>query len=172
MVLDATVAGASADAYLTVEDADGRASRDLGEYAAAWSSASTEAGDGPNRRKKEAAIRRATEDVEMVASVVEMPYDDDQARVFPRADDELDAEPYIVERVLKATYLQAVFLFSNAEMLDHAATRRARGLTSFSEPNVSGSLADRADYGRYAPGLERLLAPLADGAVIGIIVRA
>lgn len=173
MALDATVGGLLADAYLTVADVDTRAARDLGTFAAAWVSDATEAAaDGPNRLQKEAAIRRATEEIEELADVASDPYTIDQARIFPRSFDYDDAGPYIPAAIGTATYRQAVYLYSNADRIDHASTRRARAMTNFSEPNVSGSLAADASYGRFAPGVERILKPLTEGSVIGVIVRA
>lgn len=175
MVLDATVGGESADSYLTVEQADARAALDLGSFAAAWASAATEAlpAGGPNRTKKEAALRRAAIDLEGVVEYVGSLYDPvtPQLRFFPRAID-LDSagDPYIPERIFRAQYVQALYLFTNIETIEDAATRRARGLSSFSEPNISGSMATDANAGRLSPELVGILKPLVSDAVVGWIV--
>jgi len=174
MTLDVTVAGALSDAYLTVEQIDTLAAADLGTFAAAWSDADTEAlpGGGPNRSRKEAAIRRATLDLEAVVEHVSSPYDPlVQARLFPRSiDQSVAGVAFIPSAVKRAQYVQALYLFSNADLLDAAASRRARGLSSFSEPNVSGSLSTDSSLGRYSPELEGVLKPLTGQAVIGWIV--
>jgi hypothetical protein len=173
MVLDATVGGSLADSYLTVDEADARAAADIGTFAAAWADAATEdlPAGGPNRTRKEQALRRAVLDLEGVVEHVGALWDLDQARLFPRSVD-LDGsgDPFIPERVQRAQYLQAVYLFANIDVLEAAATRRARGLVSFSEPNVSGSLSTDARFGQLHPELVAVLKPLTESAVVGWIV--
>lgn len=174
MALDATVGGALSDAYLTVANVDDRAAGDLGEFAGAWLDAVTEAeANGPNRLKKEAAIRRATQDADEAIESVAARWDPDQALLVPRSNDVDDVgNPIIPGAVQQAVYRQALFLFSNAETLDQAMTRRARGMTNFSEPNVSGTMAEDPMHGRYAVGFHALLKPLTNAAVVGWIVRS
>lgn len=149
MVLDATVGGVSADSYIDVATADALNANRLGPQATRWSAA-TEA-------TKEKALKQATIDIDARVSVG-LPWDDDQALRFPRAVDvdELDA-PFILTRIQRATYEQAAYLLSNAELLDDAARRRARGLFSFDEDNLSGTLSTNPLLGLLAPAAEALL---------------
>ena len=56
MAIDATIAGASANSYLTVAAADALAASELGRDMKAWTAATTD--------EKEAALVRATEEVD------------------------------------------------------------------------------------------------------------
>ena len=62
-----------------------------------------------------------------------------------------------------------------AQVIDDDGTRRARGLSNFSEQNVSGALASDSHLGQYAPRMRSLLdgpAIQRGGAIIGRIVKA
>lgn len=164
MALDVTPGGSASDSYLSLADALVYAQNDLGLFAAGWIAA-----DDTTREK---ALRRATRDIDRyVGSTVE-PWSDTQALAFPRWED-VDASgvPIIPSRLEEATYQQAVFVLHNADVIDNAATRRARALTSFTEPNVSGTLADSATYGKLAPEVEALLTGegFEGGAIVGFI---
>lgn len=162
MVLDATVAGSSANSYLTVAAADVFAAEDLGRNAKAWAEADTET--------KEAALIRATDEIDGVI-VRTVPYESSQALLFPRLVDQRDSAPYLPARLLKATYLQASFIVRNAELLDDAASRRARGLVNFSNPDgTSGQVAERASFGTLHPRVESMLDEFTAGAVVATII--
>src|SRR4051794_17191794 len=79
MALDPTVAGASSDSYLSVAAADAMAAADLGPEAEAWVR-----GSAP---QKEAALRRATRELDSYLGSRWMRYDTAQARLFPRSVD-------------------------------------------------------------------------------------
>ena len=164
MPLDTTPGGSASDSYLSLADALAFANADLGRYAAAWIAA-TDA-------DREKALRRATRDIDRyVGSTVDR-YDVGQKLAFPRFIDTNDAgAPIIVPRLREATYQQAVYVLVNADVLDDAATRRARALTNFSEPNVSGQIADDERFGRLAPEAAILLTGegFEGGAVVGWI---
>ena len=164
MTLDTTPGGSASDSYLSLADALAFANADLGLYADGWI-ASTDA-------IREKALKRATRDIDRWAGSTTDPYSVDQALTFPRWED-VDANglPFIHPRLEEATYQQATYVLHNAEVLDRAATRRARGETSYTEPNVSGTLADSASYGRLAPEVEALLTGegFEGGAIVGFI---
>lgn len=154
MVLDATVAGASADSYITVAEADAFAAVRLGRFAEKWRAAATTADN------KEDALKQATSDVDAFVRLGSR-YSDLQALAFPRSTDYTGTPPaetaLIPRRVREATYEQAAFLLTVAPLQDDFAERRARGLFSFNEDNVSGSLASSPEFGRMAPRAEQLL---------------
>lgn len=165
MPLDTTVAGASADAYITVAEGDTFAGRSLSGFAAAWTAANT--------ATKENAIRQATVDVDAhvrstdpwTASVYQpTPPPAAQRLLFPRAIDYTGAAPgtpFIEDRVKQATWEQAAYLLANQKLLDDAARRRARGMFSFSEDEgPSGTLAIDATIGRFSPAAAALLRSL------------
>lgn len=169
MPLVITPGAAGADSYITLEQALARAGADLGRFAAKWKDAATPDED------REAALRRATLDVDDYIGYTELwdPYTP-QARRFPRAEDlNLAGVTIIPEAIKKATYLQAIYVLSNAELIDDSATRRSRGLRNFSEPNVSGELSEpRA--GLMAPRAVEVLDAFAEGtggAVMAPIVK-
>ncbi len=142
MTLVSTVAGATANSYLTVADADGFAQDlGLGPSDAAWLVASNS--------DKEKALIRATSEVDAYLKIAGSHWADGQALLFPRA---IDADntntPFILTNVELATYAQAVHVLRNAEQLDNADSRRARGLISFSDDDGSGSvISNRDDFG-------------------------
>lgn len=165
MAIDATIAGASANSYLTVAAADTLAASDLGLNAKEWLTATVDT--------KEAALIRASEEVDDVVGHVAYPATAAQALLFPRAEDlALDGVTWIIPvRLLRAVYLQAAFLVKNAELLDHAAARRARGLSNFSNPDgTSGQVSDDPSFGAVHPRVMRLLEEFSQGAVVGIII--
>lgn len=155
MALDATVAGASADSYLTVEEADALNDAQVafsGSQAAAWAAADTST--------KEALLRAATIDID--AYVRSGPiYISNQRLRFPRAIDvDADDAPFLHWRVTHATYEQAAYLLLNGRLIEGAARRRARGMFSFNEDDISGTLAIDPQVGLIAPQAEQLLAGL------------
>lgn len=154
MALDATVGGASADSYIDVATADAFAASDLGTFATDWAAATTDV--------KERALKKATRQIDSFIVGTELVrWDNDQALLFPRSEDVLVSTPFIPTKLKIAVYEQAKYLLSNADLLDAAAMRRARGLTQFSEPNVSGSLSEDADFGRLSREAVDLLAGFA-----------
>jgi hypothetical protein len=137
VALDATVAGASADSYLSIEDADALAADDLGPEAEKWRAAATTVAD------RERALKRATRDIDDHIVPFSTPYSTTQRLFVPRAVDlDLDDVAIIPASVQRATYLQAIFVLSNAAVIDRANARQARNVSSGSEPNVSYTTDD------------------------------
>ena len=166
MPLDATIAGAAADSYLTVADADAFAESDFGPNAEKWRSATVEG--------KEAALRRATRDLDVTIGRVVAPYSSEQALLFPRYTDLIagTSEPMLPPKLRLATYLQASYVLRNAKVLDDAASFRARGLANFANPDgTSGALAD-ATVGRLHPDVAVITTEFSEGAVVGTIVMS
>jgi len=136
MALDATVAGASADAYLTVADADAIAAADMGSEAERWLSSSTTV------TQREIALKRATREIDDLPHSGTA-YSTTQALVYPLSDDlDVNGDPIIVKRVRHATYYQAAFVLSNAAVIDRANARRARDVSQASEPDMSYTLGE------------------------------
>jgi hypothetical protein len=165
MVLDATVAGASANSYLTIAAADALATSDLGRDAETWLAATTD--------QKEAALLRATDEIDGDVGRVVTRATTGQLLLFPRYEDRAaDGTTLILPgRLLRATYLQAAFLLRNAKLLDDAASFRARGLTNFSNPDgTGGQVADDPSFGTMHPRAKALLTEFAEGSVVGIII--
>lgn len=165
MPLDVTPGGSAADSYLSVADSVAFAEADLGEFAAAWLAATG--------ALQEKALRRATRDLDRyIGSSADRFNPTTQRLAFPRYDHVNTAgAAIIVPRVREATYHQAIFVLANADVLDQAATRRARGMISASEPNVSFTLADDEFAGRMSPDALRLLTGegFEGGSVVGYI---
>ena len=169
MALIVTPGAANADAYLDVATADTLAAGDLGALAAKWVQATTEVAlDGANRLRKEAAIRRATQDVDELVGYAGDLSASTQALRFPRLVDWTGSAWIIPAGIVRAAYRQAVYLFGTADVRDAAAVRRARELSNFTEPNVSGSLAE-AGSGRFDPSLEALVQPYQLAGTVGWI---
>lgn len=144
-VLNAEPGSLVANSYLTVAEADEiAANRGLGPAAADWLSASDS--------DKEKALMRASSEVDAHLGTVGTRWDTLQALLFPRYVDEAIGLPFILPNVRLATYEQAVYVLRNAEVMDNANTRRARGLISFSDDDGSGSVvAARPDFGTMSP---------------------
>jgi hypothetical protein len=164
MVLDATIAGASANAYLTVAEADVFAASDIGKFATDWLSATVDT--------KEAALVRATDEIDGEVGRVVYRATAEQALLFPRAEDRTTLGAWLLPvRLRRAVYLQAAFLVANANVLDQAASFRARGLSNFSNPDgTGGQVADDPGFGALHPRVRTLLVEYAEGATIGIII--
>lgn len=130
-MIDATVAGATANSYLAVADADALAADDFGPERGWWLDAGLE--------QKELALKRATAELDDALRSGWTRYDSAQALIFPRSIDYSGAPAvaFIPARIRRAAYLQAAFLVGNATVLAAADRRRARGLASASEPNMS-----------------------------------
>lgn len=150
MVLDATVGGSAANSYLTLAAANLLNLDRLGPQAARWAAATDS--------DREKALIQATIDIDALVHVG-LPWDNDQALRFPRAVDINETGvTFIPPRIGRATYEQAAYLLSNAELLDKAASRRARGLYSFDEDGgPSGTLALDSQLGLIAPRAQALL---------------
>src|SRR5688500_8297228 len=150
MAIDVTPGGAAADAYASVAAADSYAAADLGRYVTAWSAATVDS--------KERALKRAARDIDVYVGSSYDRWDLVQALAFPRLTDiDDDGLPIIPLRVEQASIEQAMYVLVNADVIDDAATRRARQLSNWSEPNVSGSIVMDADFGRLAPKALKLL---------------
>lgn len=164
MPLDATVAGAAADSYLTVAAADAFAESDFGPNAEKWRTATTE--------DKEGALRRATRDIDVTIGRVIAAYSSEQALLFPRSVDLIagTSDPMLPPRIKLATYLQASYLLRNAKVLDDAASFRARGLANFSNPDGTGGQVAERGFGRLHPDVEVITSEFSEGSVVGTIV--
>jgi DnaT-like ssDNA binding protein len=162
VALDVTPGGPNADSYLSVADADAFAASDLGRQATKWAAASPD--------EKERALKRATRDLDRAARFV-YSYDPDvQALKFPsRIDVDTSGNLIIPSSLEEATYEQASYVLNNADLIDDAQSRRARQLTNFAEPDVSGTVADDAAWGALAPRAKDLLEGLTSGSVVGWI---
>lgn len=165
-MLDATIAGASANSYLSVAAADDFAANDLGRAKKTWQAATVE--------DKEAALIRATADIDEAVQTTESKAATGQALLFPRSFDvDTDGSTFIIPaRLRRATYLQAVYLIDAAELIDDAARRRARGLVNFSNPDgTGGQVAEASTFGLLHPRVERMLDEFSAGGVIATIVQ-
>jgi hypothetical protein len=170
-VIDATVAGSAANSYLTIEAADAYARADLGRDAKAWLGATDE--------MKEAALRRATLDLDDYVERVDSRWSYDpalnvplQTLLFPRGVDSLGGVPFIPDGVARATYAQAAFLLRNADVIDDAASRVAQGLSNFANPDGTGGTVAPNYRGDIAPRARRLLDQYTASAMIATIVPA
>jgi hypothetical protein len=143
VALDATVAGASANSYLTLEAAAALNAERLGPQAARWSAASE-----TDRIK---ALISASVYID-AAVRTGLRYISTQRLVFPRAVDVLAGVPFIPLDVQRATFEQALHLLSNAHLMDDNAARRARGMFQFDEQGgPSGTLAIDGAIGLLSP---------------------
>lgn len=149
MALDATVAGAAANSYLTLSDADAYAASDP-VNGDAWLAAADDV--------QERALKAATVDVGLYKRSVGLPYVATQALPYPRGIDvdSLDA-PFLLADVRRATYEQAVYLIRNGKLIADAAARRARGLYSFSDDDGSATQALNPAMSLYAPKMMEYL---------------
>ena len=138
MPIDVTPGGASANSYLTIAAAEVLATDDLGPEAAKWLSAGTD--------EKEAALKRATREIDEYLRTGWARYSTTQRLRFPRSVDlDADSEPIIPRGIELATYQQAIYVLKNATVLAAANTRRARNMQSASEPEISYSQAEPDD---------------------------
>lgn len=119
--LVATAGDEAANSYLSVADADVLATDDLGPESSAWIAATT--------ATKEAALKRATREIDAYVASGWPPFDADQALVFPRSDVDVDAagDPYIPRKVKLATYQQAIYLLENLDALAAMNAHRSNG---------------------------------------------
>jgi hypothetical protein len=136
MTLDATVAGASADSYLTVADAAALAGADMGPEADLWLKATTTTAD------KEKALKRATSEIDGYVRSGWPKYSTDQALTFPRSIDTASDVPFIPADIRRAAYHQAAYVLKNKSVIDRANARHARALSQYSEDGLSGSVDD------------------------------
>ncbi len=133
MVLDATLAGAASNSYLTVAEADALAGADLGEEPETWLAAPLD--------RKERALIRATRECDRYKGVVGERYSLTQALLFPRVSDiDGTAIVYLNPNIRLACYEQATYVLHNADILDRAATRRAHGIGSSQDDDGSWSI--------------------------------
>jgi hypothetical protein len=162
LALDATVAGSSANAYITEAEADefARADPVAGDK---WLEATTE--------EKERDLMAAVADLDAHRKPGWLPFDAAQALVFPRSTDAVGdpAVASIPAIVKRATYEQAVYLRVNASNLRDSSGRRARGLVSFADDDGSGAQAIDPTFGLLAPKAVLLLNSLARFRPAGIV---
>ncbi len=166
MPLDVTVGGAAADSYVSIVEADGFAASDLGVFAKAWNEAPIE--------DKEAALRRAAREIDAYVGIspAEAYAYGVQALSFPRVVDlnPLTGAVLIPSRVKFGQYLQASFLLAAAPQIDEAALRRAKGFSSYVNPDgTGGQLSESVAFGRYHPDFAATLGRFDEGAVVAII---
>lgn len=136
MALVVTPGASDADSYLSVEDADALAEKTIGAEASGWL-------DADDLATKEMALTTATRDINAYLRTGFEPYATDQALRFPRSTDlDADDEPVIPKDIELATFYQAIYLLKNHAVMTQANTRRARGMRSASEPNMSYSESD------------------------------
>ncbi len=160
MPLVATIAGTTANSYLTVAAADEIANTvDTGRHPGTWMATPLDA--------KERALMTATSYIDGWKRWTSTTYAVGQALVFPRLLDVRDSLPYLHPNVRRACYEQAVYLLANGDVLDDAATRHARGMQSFQDDDGSGSLPNNRTKNLIAPEAEMFLR-----AVSGIRVVA
>jgi len=153
MTLDVTIGGSAADSYITVAEADAYAFDDLGHAAGFWLSADV--------AKKEAALRRSTREIDAYVAPT-VPYADTQSLAFPRASDVVSGAAVLPEKLRHATYLQAAYVLRNADIIDEAASRRARGLVNFANPDGTGGQVSTDPDNAIHPHVPTLLRGLAD----------
>lgn len=151
MAIVATAGSASADSYLTVAAADELAGADLGPEAEAWTSA--------DLGLKEAALRRATREVDSYVATGWPPFDVDQALVFPREtmDEDGDGVAFIPRKVVLATYQQALYLLKNKDALAAMNAHRA----------TAGSVDPDASYGVDPNNGPSIISPMAQHYLAG-----
>lgn len=150
MAIDATVAGATADSYLTVADSVALATADIGPFAESWAVAAAV--------NQEKALKRATREIDAFVDISSARYSTTQALLFPLEVDVVDDVPFLPQVIKLATYEQAAYLLANAKIIDEAATRRAHGHFSYQNPDgTGGSLAVDSFFGRLSPDVEALL---------------
>lgn len=151
MPLVATAGSSSADSYLTVAAADELAGADLGPEAEAWTDA--------DLGTKEAALRRATREVDSYVATGWPPFDVDQALVFPREtlDEDANGTAFIPRKVQLATYQQAVYLLKNKDALAAMNAHRAS----------AGNVDPDAAYGVDPNNGPSIIAPMAQHYLAG-----
>ena len=119
MTLVAAAASATANSYLTVAAADALVEEDLGPEADAWIKADV--------ATQEAALQRATREVDAYVASGWPPFHGDQALVFPReVDVDGNNDPIIPRKIVLATYQQALYLLKNRDALAAMNAHRAR----------------------------------------------
>lgn len=158
MAIDATVAGATANSYLTVAAADALAADDMGPEVVKWQAATT------TTAEREVALKRATREIDDYLRTGYAPYSAAQALRFPRARvDVISGAPVIPKPIGHATYYLAAFLLLNAAVIARRDARKARGQSSYSEPNTSGVESEDAT----PDWPDRVMRALAGFAVVG-----
>lgn len=149
--LDAEVAGASANSYLTVAEADELAAADaiLGSK---WLSTPED--------ERARCLVAATRDCERFKGDAGPAWSTTQARRFPRTVDAVAGVPFLPRPLRQATYEQAAHLLANAGLIRDAQARRAQGTLSQQDANGGWTAALDPRFGRYAPGMIEALAEI------------
>src|SRR4051812_28028099 len=146
MPLNVTPGAADAEAYVSVDEANTLVdSEGIGRSSAKW--------DELPLTDKEKCLRRASRDIDRYKGRAGVPFLEGQPLLFPRTQD-VDAlgDPYVLTAVKRATIHQAIYLAANADLIDDAAQRRARGLVTFQDDDGSGSIIGvDPQFGRLAP---------------------
>ena len=94
--------------------------------------------------RSKVALKRATREIDEYIHSGYPRHSATQALQFPRATVDVDSlgAPYIPAAIRHGTYYQAIYLLSNAAVIDRANTRQARNVSQASEPNTSYTAAD------------------------------
>lgn len=152
MTLIVTPGAADADSYLSLAEADERAARELSTDPEAMAWGKTDAGD------KEALLRRATNEIDVHVATGWAPYDEDQALLFPRELMDVDGagEPFIPERIKQATFLQAIYIAKNKDVL--AAMNAHRSASGAADPDAAYSVDPAAGPSLISPRATHQLA--------------
>lgn len=150
MALDATVAGAAANSYLTVAEAEAFAATDP-VAGAKWLTATLD--------EKEQLLVAATADVDLYRKSVGPRWLTTQARLFPRLADAVGDPlvPFLLLDVKRAAYEQAVYLQANGHLIAAAASNRASGHLSRSDSDGGWTSAINPTFGLYAPRMTEYL---------------
>lgn len=145
MTLVATAGSSTADSYLTLAAAEAIAAGDIGPEVDAWTKA-----DEPMR---EAALRRATREIDGYVATGWAPYDPDQALTFPRETMDVDdaGTPFIPQRIKQACYQQAIYILKNKDALAAMNAHRAS----------AGSVDPDAAYGVDPAAGPSVISPMA-----------
>lgn len=151
MALDATVASAAANSYLTIAEADALAHADPVSGPRWLETTLVE--------DKERALIAATSDVDLYRKHVGERYASTQALLFPRVTDVAGdpAVAFLPLDVKRATYEQAVYLVENAHLIRAAGSQRASGHISRSDATGGWQAATNPTFGLFAPKMVEYL---------------
>jgi hypothetical protein len=161
VAIDATVAGATSDSYLTVAEADALAASDLGPDVDEWHKAALD--------EKESALKLATIDIDADYGRPESPYIATQALRFPRTIDLLAGVPILLTALKRATWEQAKYRWANRQAIADARSRRAQGWSGKSDDDGSYTMSIRTDLERLSDRARFFLGSIASVRRSGIV---
>lgn len=162
MAIDATVAGANANSYLTVAEADAFAADDLGPDVDDWR-------DNAALDEKESALKLATIDIDADYGRPESPYLATQTLRFPRTLDLLAGAPFLLNAVKRATWEQAKYRWANRQAIADARARRAQGWSGKADDDGSYTMSVRTDLERLSDRARFFLSSIASIRRSGIV---